>query len=185
VKRQSGFTLVELLIASAALVVLLIGGVLVSGSALTVAGDSVRSGAAESRAMHAEAILRQRLVLAGRSTLFATPAAGGAPEAMQDGVSYDNVSFRETVASAREGSTYDPDPSQPPLSFAFKPRSGARAEGDLVLTDESGSHAVCGGVRSVEFVRTGSCIAVRVVTVARGAVPPTCEALRTLVLRNP
>jgi prepilin-type N-terminal cleavage/methylation domain-containing protein len=185
VNRQGGFTLVELLIASAALVVLLFGGALVSGTALDVAGDSVRSGAAESRAMHAEAILRQRLVLAGRSTLFATPAAGGAPEAMLDGVSYDNVSFRETVASAREGSTYDPDPALPPLSFAFKLRTGARAEGDLVLTDGSGSHSVCGGVRSVEFVRQGSCVTIRVVTVARGAEPPTCEAVRTLVLRNP
>lgn len=182
-KRRSGFTLVELLLATTLLVVALMGGVLVSRSAMTVAGDSVRTGAAESRASHAHALVRQYLLAAGRSTLEATPA-GGAPEAMQEGVTYDNVSFRQTVASTREGSTYDPDPGDPPNSLAFKARPVAGGEGDLVLTTASGTHAVCGGVRAIEFTRDGSTITVRIVAVARGSVPDSCTIVRSLVLRN-
>jgi prepilin-type N-terminal cleavage/methylation domain-containing protein len=179
-----GFTFVEVLIASALLAVALLGGVVASRSALKVAGDSVRSGDAESRAMHAQTLVRQYLLSAGRSTLEAVPAGATATELMQDGVSYDNVSFRETVASARAGSTYDPDPSQPPFTLSFKPRS-AGGDGDLYLTDDDGSRPICGAVREVDFVRQGSSITVRIVTLARGATPESCSTLRTLVLRNP
>lgn len=182
-KRANGFTLVELLIATMLLVVALLGGVLVSRSAMAVAGDSVQTGAAESRALHTHALIRQYLLSAGRSTLMATPA-GGAPEAMQDGVTYDNLSFRETVANSREGPTYDPDPSAPPLSLAWKSRPVAGGEGDLVLTTASGSHAICGGVREIDFTRQGSSITVKIVAVARGSVPDSCTIFRSLVLRN-
>jgi prepilin-type N-terminal cleavage/methylation domain-containing protein len=182
-KRRSGFTLVELLLATTLLVVALMGGVLVSRSALTVAGDSVRTGAAESRALHAQALVRQYLLAAGRSTLEATPT-GGAPEVMQDGVTYDNVTFRETVANTRVGPTYDPDPGDPANSLAFQARAVAGGEGDLVLTTASGSHPICGGIRDIDFTRQGSTITVRIVAVARGSVPDSCTIVRSLVLRN-
>jgi type II secretory pathway pseudopilin PulG len=181
-KRSPAFTLVELLIASAVLLAVLLSGVTVSRSAMTVAGDSVRTGAAEHRAQRAQELIQQYLLPAGRSTLEATPA-GGAAEPMQDGVSYDNVSFRQAVAATREGVTYDPDPSAPPDALAFQPRFGG-SEGDLILTTESGSHPICGGVRTVEFIRSGSAITVRVITAVRGTVPDTCVLLRRLVLRN-
>lgn len=183
-KRAPGFTLVELLLAITLLVVALMGGIVVSRSAMAVAGDSVRTGAAESRAIHAHALVRQYLLSAGRATLEATPA-GGAPEAMQDGIAYDNVSFRQTLASTREGSTYSPDPGAPPFVLAFRPAAAAAAEGDLLLTTDSGSHAICGGVREIDFTRQGSSITVKIVAVARGSVPDSCTVIRSLILRNP
>ena len=183
-KRAPGFTLVELLLAITLLVVALLGGVLVSRSAMAVAGDSVRTGAAESRAQHAHALVRQYLLSAGRSTLEATPASG-IPEAMQDGTTYDNVSFRQTVANSRDGPTYVPDPAASPFSLAFKPAPVAGAEGDLVLTNDSGSHLICGGVREIDLTRQGSSITVKIVAVARGSVPDTCTVIRSLILRNP
>lgn len=183
-RRADGFTLVELLLATALLVIAILGGTLVSRSAMAVAGDSVKTGAAESRALHAQALIRQYLLSAGRSTLMATPA-GGAPETMQDGVTYDNVSFRETVANSREGPTYDPDPGAAPFALAFQSRPVASGEGDVVLATDSGSHAICGGVREIDFTKTGSTITVKIVAVARGAVPDSCTMIRSLVLRNP
>jgi prepilin-type N-terminal cleavage/methylation domain-containing protein len=180
-----GFSLVELMVATAVLVTVLLGGVSVSNSAIAVAGSSVRTGAAEGRAMRAQTRIRQYLSSAGRSTLFATPPGGGAPELMRDGVPYDNLSFRRTVSAGRAGPVYDPDPVQPPLSFAFEPRPGGGGDGDLVFTTADGRFPICGDVREVEFLREGSRITVRITTVARGVVPPTCEVVHPLVLRNP
>jgi len=183
--NSRGFSLVELLVASTALVIVLLGSATVSKSALSVAETSVSTGAAESRATRAQFRIRQILLSAGRSTLLATPPGGGAPEPMQDGVPYDNLSFRRTLSAGREGPVYDPDPGQPPLSFSFEPRNGTGSDGDLILTTGGGRLPICAEVRQVEFLRQGSRVTVRITTVARGTVPETCDVVRPLVLRNP
>ena len=181
--RRHGFTFVELLISIAALVVVLFTGVSVSKSAMTVAQDTVRSSAADSQAMSAQTHVRQYLLWAGRSTLEATPG-GGAPEPMQEGVTYDNVSFRRAVGGGKDGAVYDPAPGQPPITFAFVPRD-ASGIGDLTMDTGSGPHPICAGLGAVEFVREGSRVTVRLVTVTRGAVPATHSVVRRLILRNP
>jgi prepilin-type N-terminal cleavage/methylation domain-containing protein len=181
--RRDGFTFVELLISIAVLAVVLFSGVTVSKSAMSVAQDAVRSGAADGQAISAQTHVRQLLLWAGRSTLEATPV-GGAREPMQEGVTYDNVSFRRAVGGGRDGAIYDPAPGQPPITFAFAPRD-ASGIGDLTVDTGNGPHPICGGLGAVEFVREGSRVTVRLVTVTRGTVPETQSVVRRLVLRNP
>jgi prepilin-type N-terminal cleavage/methylation domain-containing protein len=181
--RRHGFTFVELLISIAVLGVVLFTGVAVSKSAMTVAQDAVRSSAADSQAISAQTHVRQLLLWAGRSTLEATPG-GGAREPMQEGIAYDNVSFRRAVGGGKDGAVYDPAPGQPPITFAFVPR-GASGIGDLIVDTGSGPHPICGGLSAVEFVREGSRVTVRLVTFTRGAAPESRGVVRSLVLRNP
>ena len=181
--RRHGFTFVELLISIAVLGVVLLTGVAVSKSALTVAQDAVRSSATDGQAMAAQTHVRQLLLWAGRSTLEATPG-GGARGPMQEGVTYDNVSFRRAVGGGKDGTVYDPAPGEPPITLAFAPRD-ASGVGDLTVDTGSGPHPICGGLGGVEFLREGSRVTVRLVTVTRGAAPGTHGVVRRLVLRNP
>lgn len=183
--RRHGFTAIELLISAALLATLLLAGVVASRSATVVAGDSVRTSAAERRAALALDRVRDLLSLAARSTLQATPAGGGPLESMQDGVAYDNVSFRRLVENGPSGPVYDPDPALPPYALDRRVRANPGTEGDLVWDDGQGGQWLCGGLQDLQFVKQGSRVTVRVVAAIRGVDPQSHVSTSSLVLRNP
>jgi hypothetical protein len=182
--NQRGFTSLELLISTALFAVLLLGGVVVTRTAGGVAHDSTSASGAEVCAMRAHDQIRRELSMAGRSTLLAVPAAGGAPAPMVDGVAYDNVTYRRTLTSGPGGPTYDPLPADPPVSLSFQPRPGTGG-GELIATDATGNHPRCGSLSNLTFTKSGSRILVRVTAIVRGAAGDDCTAVRTIVLRNP
>jgi len=183
-KQQRGFTAVELLLSTAFLSLVLLSGVIAARSATTVARDSIRTSAAEGRALRAQEQVRQILLAASNASLEAIPEGGGPIEPMAEGVEYDNVIFRRVLSGGPAGQVLDPDAGDPPFSLAFVPR-GAGDEGDLVWTDERGAHAICGGIRAPQFVRTGSRISVRITALSRGQTLDERTMVRSVVLRNP
>ena len=183
--RQRGFTAVELLLSTAFLSLVLLSGVVAARSATTVARDSIRTSAAEGRALRAQEQIRQILLAASNGSLEAVPEGGGPVEPMAEGVEYDNVHFRRVLSCGPAGQMLEPDVGVPPFSLAFQPRGPAGDEGDLVWTDERGGHAICGGIRAPRFVRTGSRISVRITAMTRDSSPGERTTVRSLVLRNP
>ena len=183
-KRQRGFTAIELLLSTAFLSLVLLSGVVAARSATTVARDSIRTNAAEGRALRAQEQIRQILLAASIGSLEAVPEGGGPVEPMADGVEYDNVHFRRVLSCGPGGQVLEPDVGVPPFSLAVEPR-GPAGDGDLVWTDERGPHAICGGIRAPRFVRTGSSISVRITAMTRDSSPGERTTVRSVVLRNP
>lgn len=183
-RRQRGFTLIELMVSAIVLALLLLGGVVAARSSTGLAQDSLRTSEAERRARVAHDAVRRYIAMAGRSTLEVVPAGGGPPQPMPDGVAFDRLLYRRAVSGGPAGPVYDPAPPALPVALALQPH-GPAGENELVRLEAGAVIPLCGGIESLSFVRTGSRITVTIVVVDRAAGRRPCTLVRSLVLRNP
>jgi type II secretory pathway pseudopilin PulG len=154
-----GFTLAETCVATAIFVTILFAGVTVSRTAMTAAGVAIASDSTAARVESAADHVRDELVDASLATLQAVPRGGKVAENMQDGVAYDNLSFRRVTGVSTGAPLYAPPIGKPAQRFFV----GVDARGAKVLEFDHGASTtvLVSDVASATFTKSGSQILVQ------------------------
>ncbi len=178
--------LVEVLFSAVMLSVILMGGFLVSKSAMVSTEQTVVAGEADARATRAMQRVHLLLRPAGRSTLEAIPGGGTEPEPMQDGVHYDNVRFRQVLDYRAGEPIYEPEPPENPFRVFFESDVADPETGSLIFDDGERQHKITSGVRDVVFEHTENRITLRfTLAVRQGQGVRESMLRRSVVLRSP
>lgn len=135
---RAGFTLLEVLISAVILSFLLIVGISMSRTALASADQSVAIDSSATRLDAALDRMRAQFVATSRATLQAIPTGGTAPEAMVDGVVYDNIQFRRVTGISMGAPLYFPPAAAPPMRLYM----GTYNSSPALLFDSSASSTV-------------------------------------------
>ena len=160
--QQSGFTTIELGISGAVFGMIILLGVEASRSALNSTFSSVQRSERTQSMSRSFKDLGTQLTSAGISTLVATPAGSGSvPEAMQDGVSYNNVSFRRAIGFADGNVVYDPPAVLPELKISYLAWDPKRPKTTGVVSyfDGARTHILHTKVTALSVVKNGSQLA--------------------------
>jgi hypothetical protein len=162
-RGTSGFTVLETVSSAAILSLLVFAALGASRVAMRGTGSVVSVDAADSRVAESLTRMRRLLMPASVSSLEAVPSPYGvAPEPMQDGVVYDNMSFRTVTGYANGGPVYVPALGTNPWQLFF--RAGQNGAGELVLDDGRSVTTLLENVRGAAFVLQGKQLAITLQT---------------------
>lgn len=183
--RARGFTLPEVLISSMLLAGILLGGLLASRSSLVSTTESVVESETFARAGRVVGTIAGTLMAASRSTLQAAPA-GGPVGPMQDGVQYDNVTFRRALRFSNAATVFDPPMGEAPLGFRLEADPSSPGRSMLMFDGANVPRVLARNVTQLEFSKNGNQLMVTVALDVRdGGQWKSSTVRRPLVLRSP